>query len=422
MSMRPISVVIATISLLFSCLLGWSLLAELDIVATADGKLVPQTLVKVVQPAEAGVVRALHVKEGDHVRAGQLIARLDTTVSSAERDSSATELAMNRLQERRILTELSARPLMAQEGDDTNAFAQVLNQYLSNRQAQEQAVQQEIALLEKTRHERASAIQMLAKLERTLPAMLKASGAYAELERTGFISPVAASEKQREAIEREAEREAQSLAVEALGKAVTAQQKRVRQLEAAYHSRLHKELVDTRLRIVQLQGILSKSVYRDGLMELRAPQDGIIKEMALATVGGVVQPGSVIATLVPEAEQLFADISIANADIGFVQAGQPVKLKVVAYPFQKYGLMDGSIATVGPDAAQPNGAAGAPEPARYKARVALKGQALKDPAGIDLALAPGMAVIAEVGLGKRNVLEYLLAPLKRVGHEAARER
>src|SRR6185369_7161388 len=155
----------------------------------------------------------------------------------------------------------------------------------------------------------------------------------------------------------------------------------------------------------------------------RATEDGIVKDMATYAPGAVVQPGAVLLTLVPRNEPLYAEVAIHNEDVGFVVPGQEVKLKLQAYPFQKYGMLDGTVQIVGADSSanDPQKAtAQGQSPQSYKAIVKLAGQELKA-AGEVLKLTPGMVVLAEINQGKRSVLEYLLSPVQKVAQEAARE-
>ena len=161
-------------------------------------------------------------------------------------------------------------------------------------------------------------------------------------------------------------------------------------------------------------------------MELRAPHEGIVKELATHTVGTVVQPGTVLATLVPQQAPLKVEVWVSNEDVGFVRSGQPVKLKFAAYPFQKYGMAHGELKWVNADAQteDPSRATapdGATPPPRYKATVALYDTALvRDARRYELTA--GMQTQAEILLGQRTVLQYLLSPVQRAWHEAGRER
>jgi hemolysin D len=427
-------IVLWSVSVLVFILIVWAAFGQLDIIATAEGKLVPQTLIKIIQPAEPGVVKQLLVNEGDHVKAGQVLARLDTTLATADKTGISTDLATQQMQTRRLDAELADQPMLPKAGDDPTLYAQVQSQFTAHRKAFLDSLDQEKSLLVKAEHERKSATEILAKLEQTLPTYKKSADAYARLEKEGFIAGIAAAEKQREAIEKTKDLDAQQSTVAALNATIAAQQKRISQLHSTYKSELQKELAEIRARIAQLQPNLDKSIYREGLMELKAPQDGVIKDLATTTVGAVVQPGTVVLTLVPQGEQLYADVQINNDDVGFVQVGQSAQVKLAAYPFQKYGMLNGKVIHISADATEANPSnrsnnsgnddrdSNASAMSTYKARIKLDQQTLTGPRGGNLILAPGMQVSAEIHQGKRTVMEYLLSPVQKAVKEAGRER
>lgn len=421
--------VLWAVSILILVLIAWATFGKLDIIATADGKLVPQTLVKIVQPAESGVVKQLLVNEGDSVKAGQLLARLDTTLANADQTGVSKNIDSQRMQARRIEAELAHQPMLPKAGEDLQLYAQVQRQYLARRQAFLDSAEQEKSLLTKAEQDHRSALQILAKLEQTLPTYERSANAYAKLEKEGFISGLAAAEKQRDAIEKARDLDAQRAAVASLAATIAAQRKKISQLRNTYHADLQTELADIHARLAQLQPHLDKSNYKKALMELKAPQDGIIKDLATTTVGAVVQPGTVVMTLVPQDEQLYADVSVKNEDVGFVQIGQSAQIKLAAYPFQKYGMLRGQVTRISADATEgiPNNGKtdqnAAPIGAlTYKARIKLNRQLLTGPQRNNLPLAPGMQVVAEIHQGRRTVLEYLLSPVQKTLQEAGRER
>lgn len=429
-------IVLWAVSILILVLIVWAAFGQLDIIATAEGKLAPQTLVKIVQPAESGVVKQLLVDEGDAVKAGQVLARLDTTLASADKSGIASDLATQQMQVRRIDAELGDQPMRAQAGDDMQRYAQVRSQYFAHRKAFIDSIEQEQAQLAKVEHDKKSATEILSKLEQTLPTYQKAAAAYAKLEQEGFFGNLATADKQREAIEKAKDLDAQRSAVASLDATLAAERKKISQLHSTYQSDLERELADIRAKIAQLQPSLDKTLYKEGLMELRAPQDGIIKDVATTTIGAVVQPGTVVLTLVPKGELLFADVSIKNEDVGFVRVGQSAQIKLATYPFQQYGMLTGKVIHVSADATEaskPNASGTASNSgtsdnnpastiATYKARVQLDSQVLKDPQGNKLTLTPGMQIVAEINQGKRTVLEYLLSPVQKAVREAGRER
>jgi HlyD family secretion protein len=153
----------------------------------------------------------------------------------------------------------------------------------------------------------------------------------------------------------------------------------------------------------------------------------VVKELATHTPGTVVSPGTVLLTLAPDEEPLIAEVWVKNEDAGFVRPGQTVQIKLASYPFQKFGLLQGQVAQLSPDATEePGVAAFAPEeqaatPLRYKARIDLAAQALAH-GGASLPLTSGMKATAEVVLRQRSVLDYLLSPVQAAWHDALRER
>lgn len=418
-----------SICLLLLVMLVWSVVGKLDIIVSASGKLVPQTLVKIVQPAEQGIVHELLVDEGDEVSEGQLLVRLDMTLAQADKASISGELARQKMQERRIMAELSDKPMVTKTDDDPLLFAQVQSQYSAHRRAFLDNVAQEQSMLSKAENERRSAQKVLSKMEQTLPVYEESARAYSELQSKGFFSPLATAEKTKECLERKKDIEAQKLSIASLGDMIAAQTRKIAQLKSYYHSELERELAQVRTEIVRLEPTLDKTLYREGLMELRAPQAGIIKYLSTTTMGAVVQPGSVLMTLVPKDEPLYADVSIRNEDVGFVQTGQKVQIKLSAYPFQKYGLVSGQVIRLSADSDDGSDVKNSKDQSSsyanllpYRARIRLDKQYLTDPNGEQLHLSAGMQVVAEINQGRRTVLEYLLSPVQKVFHEAARER
>ena len=432
---RTVHMVLWIVCALTLVLFVWAAFGKLDIVATAEGKLVPQTLVKIVQPAEAGVVRQILVTEGDVVTEGQVLVRLDTTLAKADKATISGDLAALLMQERRLVAELTQQVMAPRAGDDPVLYAQVQGQWQARRKALGDANDQEQALLRKAHGERKSAQETLSKLHQTVPIYNKAAKAYTDLEKEGFVGNIVAAEKQREALEKEKDLDAQHANVAALSATTEAQQNKISQLQSSYASEAQKELADVRARIQQLRPNLDKSTYREALMVLKAPQSGTVKDLATTTEGAVVQPGSVVMTLVPNGEKLYADVAIKNEDIGFVQIGQKAQVKLAAFPFQKYGLLTGKVIHISADATESGpsksngqtGTAGAADNqassiATYKARIELDQHHVQSPNGQHLNVGAGMQIVAEIHQGRRTVLEYLLSPVSKAVQEAGRER
>lgn len=411
---------------LLAFLLVWAVLGRLDIVAVADGKLVPASYLKIVQPSEAGIVKEILVREGDRVRAGQTLMRMDALITEADLEVFISEHARKRLALARIDAELAGQPLRPESNASAALVREVAAQYQANRDALAAALAEERSRLGKAQQELAAARQQKTRLEAVLPYYKDQDKAYEKLVKDGFAGALMGSDKRRERIEKEQELATQSHLIASALAGTEQSQKKLRQINADYLRQLHAERDEAQSQVDKLGKELEKQQHRRALMELKAPQDGVIKDLATHTSGTVVQPGTVLASLVPQEGRLKVEVWVSNEDIGFVRPGQPVKLKFAAYPFQKYGMGHGTVEHVSADAqseeeARDKGSANGQRPLRYKALVALETGALEID-GRTYSLAVGMQSAAEILLGRRTVLEYLLSPVQKAWHEAGRER
>lgn len=412
---------------LVAFLIVWALLGRLDIVAVADGKLVPASYLKIVQPSEAGIVKEILVREGETVRAGQTLMRMDALITNADLDAINTEYARKRLQLARIDAELGGKPFLPDIQAPVALLHETGAQYQANRDALAAALAEERSRLVKAQQELAAARQQKERLEAVLPHYREQDKAYEKLVKEGFAGGLMGSDKRRERIEKEQELATQGHLIASAQASIDQSQKKLKQIEADYVRQLHAERNEAQAQIDKLSKEQEKQQHRRELLELKAPQDGVIKDLATHTSGTVVQPGTVLASLVPQEEKLKAEVWVSNEDIGFVRPGQPVKLKFAAYTFQKYGMGQGTVEHVSADAqseeeARDKGLQGAGQrPLRYKALVTLNASALEAD-GVKYPLSVGMQTTAEILLGDRTVAEYLLSPVKKAWHEAGRER
>lgn len=410
---------------LFGLLVAWACVGQLDIVAVAEGRLVPQSFLKIVQPAESGIVRDILVKEGDIVGEGQVLVRMDARMSEADSRTLQAELSRKRLQIRRVDAELAGAPMTTHPDDPPDLFVQVDAQYQARRRAYLDSLAAEEALLSRARHDLQASIEVLGKLEKTVPLYRDQAESWDRLAKEGFAGRLLALERQRAYVESDQDLKAQVKNVAGLKALVTQSERRIAQITSNYQQQLHAERAEADAAYNKLRQEWDKHQHRHSLLELRAPHPGTIKSLATHTPGTVVAPGTILLTLVPHDEPLLAEVWIANADAGFVREHQKVKTKVAAFPFQKYGTVDGTIQSISIDAQdkteEGGGGAKAAQNAAYRALVRLSGDYL-EVQGQRMRLLPGMQVSSEIHLGTRGVLEYLLSPVQKVTHEAGRER
>ena len=417
------------VAVLFAVLLAWAIFGKLDIIVSAEGRLVPQTYVKIVQPADGGIIQALLVSEGQHVSAGQVLIRMDAKEAHADENTVRTELALKQLQLRRIAAELAGVPLARNAADPADLFADVLAQYSERRRAYTDALAAAQQNLQKSRHDYESGVEVLNKLREVTPLLKQQSDAYTDMGKDGYVPRLTMQDKQREYIEKLNDLKAQEATLGGLKSAAAAAEQELAQVTSKYRSDLQNEDIQAQGEYRKLQQDEIKQIHKTGLLELRAPQAGVVKDLAAHTIGSVVAPGTVLLSLVPENEALMAEVMVNNDDVGFVYPHQKVKLKLAPYPFQKYGMLDGEITTLSADATDPQPDNGkqqstqprAPQPLTYKALLTLNAQNLRAQ-GENYKLVPGMQVTAEISQGKRSVLEYLLSPVQKTLQESGRER
>jgi len=409
----------------------WAVFGQLDIVAVAEGKLVPSSYLKIVQPSEQGIVKEILVKEGEKVGEGQVLIRMDAVMTQADVKSLQADFQTKRLGLRRIDAQLAGRPLARDKEDSPAHFAQAQAQMEANVRAYENALTQERSLLEKARSDLAAAESTKSKLEQVLPHYVEQERAFEKLQKDGFAGRVMATDKARERIEKEQDLRTQEFVIRSSRALIAQSEAKIAQITADYRRQLQTERVETANQLEKAIQELAKHEHRRGLLELKAPQAGIVKELATHTAGTVAAPGTILMTIVPEGDKLVAEVWVSNQDVGFVREGQGVKVKLAAFQFQKYGMVEGKVVHINADATEapsPNTRSDALSgrdrpmgPLAFRALVELDAQELLAGAS-RYALAPGMQVSSEIHLGTRSILEYVLSPVQKAWHEAARER
>lgn len=415
-------VVLWTVLALTGALVLWASFGKLDVVAVAEGRLVPKSQLRIVQPAEGGVMRELLVKEGERVRAGQVLARMDVRSADADAATAQNEIALRRLQLRRIDAELDRARLAALPEDPPRLHAQVEAQREARVQAHEASLAEQRTVVTRARRDMQAALETQTKLSGALPVLIEQERAFERLARDGYAGKLMLAQRSRERHEAEQDLRAQEHRVEGARATIDQGERRAAQIAAGYRAQLQGERVEAETQLARLLQELVKLNHRQRLAELRAPADGVVKDLATQTPGAVLSPGTVLMTMVPDGEALVAEVWLANQDAGFVAAGQSAKLKLASFPFQRYGMLDARVARVSADSTERGGDAAKGGGAyAYRAQLEPLAQELRLGEARH-ALLPGMQLTAEIKLAERTVLEYILSPVQKIVAEAGRER
>jgi hemolysin D len=416
---------------LFALAIAWSFFGKVDVVAVATGKTLPSANVKLIQPMEIGVVRAIHVRNGQRVRKGQLLVELDSTLAGAEESQATQGLLTARIAEARndaLLAHLSGRSVrFVVPAGTPPEIATTQREMIRSSIAEYEA---ERASLIQSRAERsaelAGSLTEIAKLRETLPLVEQQLAARRDLSRRGHFSKLKLLEYEQLRVEHIKSIEVQESAAARARATIANITAQLAKLRESFAKSAVTELSTAEGEAGQRVEELRKSERRRSLQQLVAPVDGIVQQLAIHTVGGVVQPAQALMVIVPEGGGIEVEAQILNKDIGFIREGQPVRVKLEAFPFTDYGLVEGVVENISRDAIQQEAGAGANGKAAapalvYSARIRLERSTI-EAGGRTQPIGPGLAVQAEIKTGERRIIQYLLSPISAAMDEAGRER
>lgn len=438
---RAIAAIIITV---FCVAIVWASIGKIDIIATAQGRIVPSGRSKVIQPFATGVIRAIHVTDGQYVHAGDPLIELDPTMDHAEQAHIQSDLTAAKLDVARLQAALSDAPDPSTVFDppDGADAALVANerQLLINEAVAQRA---KLAALDRQAAaktaERDTAQATIDKISAVIPLQQQRVDVRKYLFDSGLGSKLLYLEEDQELVTNQKELDVQKSRMDEAEQSVQTLIEQRAQAVAEYRQRLSDELVKAAAKVDELTQDVIRAARKTGLQRLTAPVDGVVQQLAVHTIGGVVTPAQPLLVVVPADSHLEVEAMVSNRDIGFVHAGQHADIKIDTFSFTRYGLLHGDVESVSTDAVTadrrdetPNARGtnldkgststdtGAKEPA-YAARVSLDRTAMQiDDRRVNLT--PGMAVNVEIKTGSRRIISYLLSPLLRYGHDSLRER
>jgi hemolysin D len=432
----------ATVIAIFALALGWACFGTVDIVASAQGKIVPSGRTKILQPFEIGVVRAIHVRDGQSVKAGDVLIEIDPTISEADRNRSKGDLTSVRLDIARLRAALGpsddALGNFKPPEDASPALIDMQQKFLVSLLNEHRA---KLATLDQQRTqreaERATIDATINKLHATIAVAEERVEVRKKLWDQQLGSKLLYLSELQDLVGQQQEllvQQSRYLEAEAALAAIIATRA---QTAAEFSRNLSSDLATAEQKAQSLEQDLVKAQEHVRLQQLTAPIDGMVQQLSTHTIGGVVTPAQALLTVVPSDSQLEIEAMVSNRDVGFVHAGQDAEIKVDTFNFTRYGLLHGKVLNISQDAItrgkpqdrpdnKAQGAEGSSsEPSGqeliYAARVSLdRTQMQVDENKVNLS--PGMAVTVEIKTGKRRVISYLLSPLLRYGHDTLRER
>ena len=410
------------VSLVAACATA-AAVVPIDMAVTSGGRVVATQPTMVVQPLETAIVRAINVREGQVVRAGQVLARLDPTFSAADVGALEVQVRSFQAEVGRLSAEASDQPYRPSTSDSATAVqAAIYGQRQAQYRSQIESYTQRINSLKEQLSRAQGDIKAFAE-RRDIAADIESRRRELERLRVGTMMNLLSAQDQRVEMERNL-----SDATGAAERASRELQQTIAErdsFEQQWKAQVNQELHERSRSLSNAAENLRKASLRHELVELRAEQDAIVLTVAKVSVGSVMQSGDQFVTLVPLASPLEIEARIAGADAGFVREGQNVTIKFDTFPYVRYGTAEGRVRSlsadsfVGPEEA-PRAAAVYEVPPYYKTRIAIDNLKMHDvPGGFQLK--PGMPVTADIKAGQRNILAYLFARILPVGLEGMRE-
>jgi hemolysin D len=412
----------------------WSIVGRIEIVAVAPGKIIPSGQVKVIQASNIGRVKAIHVSDGDAVKAGQALIELDPTLAEADRQRLESEWVASSLELARWraysgwldngkpgTVSAAAVDVSAIGGGakltvpDTSVSLQrsLLDQSIAQQRSKIAGIDQTLI---RRRAEVESTRQILEKLKQTLPLVTQRAESLKKLSEQNLVARNSYLEVEQERIEALQDLAAQDSNLASTAAAINEllEQRSLALADSRREAFERLEELEKQNRAQRQELIKASDIAGDQV--LTSPVDGVVQQLKVHTIDGVVTPAEQLLVVVPKNQILEVEARVLNKDIGFVRAGQPVTIKVEAFPFTRYGVIEGTVTSVSNDAIADEKLG-----LYYAARVRVaKSTMFVD--GVNVLLSPGMAVTAEVTTGTRRLIDYVLSPVMEHVNESGRER
>jgi hemolysin D len=398
----------------------WASFSKVEKIVTAHGRLVNPLPNIVVQPLETSIIQRIEVRVGQVVKKGQLLATLYPTFAGADESQLRTRLRSLDTQAAGLRAELAGQAGAGRAGGDADDLlqAQLSRERQANFEAQKAKMDQNLARLQASIETNRRDQQVLAQRVKSLAEMeamqeklmaqqygakihlLEARDRRLEVERDMLLSRNREQEQLRELAAAQAERAA---------------------FAKGWRQKMMEELLSATRERDGVNEQLQKADKRHQLVQLIAPVDAVVLDMAQLSQGSIVKEAEQMFTLVPLGAQLEAEVQLDSLDVGYVKLGDLVHVKFDAFPFQEHGVLDGKLRTISEDAfRRDNTKPGQGLDAYYVSRVALGTGQLRKMAP-QSRLLPGMTLTAEIVVGKRSVMSYLIWPLTKALDESIRE-
>jgi HlyD family secretion protein len=400
---------------LIAVALGWAIFGTVDRIVVAEGRIATSAPVIVMQPFTTSRILKLHVKPGDRVQKGQLLITFDPAFAQADESSLVQKSAALNAEVARMEAELSGAKHFDAGNDperrvQAQLFAQRSAQFAAEMQVRDSRLGEVSAQLDASR-------RAIAGLQRELAMAHNVVGIRRNLEAQQAGAPLETMQAEKDEIDVDLKLKSANADIARLEQQYAEIAAERRSWLDQWRAELNQKLVASRQDLVAAQESLNKADKMKDLTELRAPVDGVVLELAERSEGSVMREAETLLTLVPANAELTLEANIPSRDIGYVKVGEAVRVKLEAYPFQRFGTLDGAVEIVSPDSVSLKEG---DSNVYFHTRVRLNDKASTLVAK-GIRLRPGLVATAEIKSGRRTIISYLSDPILKTGDESLRE-
>lgn len=413
-------VLLTTIAVFFVVFVIWANFATLDEVTRGEGRVIPSSEVQVIQHQEGGIVEAFLVREGGEVNAGQVIMRLSDVGATSELGSNQKRYLGLKAKSQRLQAEAEGLETPVFTDDVKQGASESVDEELKTFNANRENYRSQLSILQQQYNQRAQEVKELTTritdLREVIRLQTEERDTIAPLVERGSAPRLELLQLERGLQERETELNGLLTSLPRARSAVEEAQSRINELQNSTRAEAQQELSSTLIEMNAIRETLTALRDRQRRTELRSPVDGTIKDIKIATVGGVIQPGAAIMEIVPRDDQLLIEARIRPADIAFLYPGQKAIVKITAYDYSIYGGLDGEVVDISADSIITEEGE-----SFYRVRIRTGETNLKRKGEI-LPIIPGMVASVDILTGEKTVMEYLLKPFIKTLDEAMHER
>ncbi len=397
----------------------WTYFIDLPQYAVAEGFVVPQSQIKVIQHLEGGIVQDIFVVDGDTVKEGDPLVQIDLASAGLNREEIQIQLDALILTRARLAAEASGNKLVLPE-EEAERQPELASAEINTLESRRSELESSKTVLKQQVEQAKLAIKEFQSQAKTISAELDIAKKNLAISNAllvdQLVSKVDHNDKEQAVQQIQGQLDAVNIAVPKARLALEETQERLRELDFKFRREAQAQASENERKVAEIRERLSQASEQRLRTEITSPIDGIVKNMVINTIGGVVKPGEPMMEIVPTEDSVVIEVHLDPASRGNVDVGQYALVKVTSYDFIRYGGLDGQVTFVAPDSElDPEG-----NPF-FLVKVATDKNYLGTKEG-DLPISPGMQASADIETGKRSVMDYLVRPVLKIRYEAFHEK